>query len=94
MTTSKDQTAFRLPDQYSRGTHACFVSEMFLNDAGTEYTVCFRPVDAERDSPNRLDCRYLRFANHEVETLNETDAITVSLAEKIDTALRLLGKSV
>jgi hypothetical protein len=91
---TKGKTAFRLLNLYSRSTHECFVAEMFLNDAGTEYTICFRPINANWNSPNRLDCRYLYLANNEVETLNETKALTVSLTERIDSELRLLGKSV
>jgi hypothetical protein len=91
---AKEKTAFRLLDLYSRSTHVCFVAEMFLNDAGTEYTICFRPINADWNSPNRLDCRYLHLASHEVETLNETNALTVSLTQRIDSELRLLGKSV
>jgi hypothetical protein len=90
----REETGFRLLNQYSRTAHACFVAEIFLNDAGTEYTVCFRPINADRNSPNRLDCRYLHLAKHEVETLNETKALTVALTDKIDSELRLLGKSV
>jgi hypothetical protein len=90
---TKGKTAFRLLDLYSRSTHGCFVSEIFLNDARTEYTICFRPINADWNSPNRLDCRYLHLANHEVEKLNETKALTVSLTERIDSQLRLLGKS-
>jgi hypothetical protein len=91
---TKGKTAFRLLNLYSRSTHECFVAKMFLNDAGTEYTICFRPINANWNSPNRLDCRYLHLANDEVETLNETKALTVSLTERIDSELRLLGKSV
>ena len=91
---TKKKAAFRLLDLYSRSTHECFVTEMFLNDAGTEYTVCFRPINADWNSANRVDCRYLRLANHEIERLNETKALTVSLTEKIDSELRFLGKPV
>jgi hypothetical protein len=94
MTPAKDETAFRLLDQYARSAHSCFVAEMFPNEAGTEYTACFRPVNTGRDSPNRLDCRYFRFSIQEVETLNETNALTASIAEKIDNQLRILGKSI
>jgi hypothetical protein len=94
MTPAREETAFRLLDQYARSAHSCFVAELFPNEAGTEYTACFRPVNTDRNSPNRLDCRYFRFSNQEVETLNETNALTASIAEKIDNQLRILGKSI
>lgn len=94
MTPAREETAFRLLDQYARSAHSCFVAEMFPNEAGTEYTACFRPVNTGRNSPNRIDCRYFRLSNQVVETLNETNALTASIAEKIDNELRNLGKSI
>jgi hypothetical protein len=94
ITPSKEKTAFRLLDQYARSTHLCFVAEMFPNEARTEYTACFRPVNADRKSSNQFDCRYFRFSDHELETLNEANALTASVAEKIGNELRILGKSV
>jgi hypothetical protein len=94
MTPANEDTAFRLLDQYARSAHSCFVAELFPNEAGTEYTACFRPVNTGKNSPNRIDCRYFRFSNQEVETLNETNALTASIAEKIDSQLRILGKSI
>jgi hypothetical protein len=95
MTKSKEETAFGVLNRYARSAHACFVAEMFPNEAGTEYTVCFRPVkNIDRNSPNRFDCRYFRFSDHEGEALNETNALSASIADKIDNELRILGKSV
>ena len=49
---------------------------MFPNEAGTEYTVWFRPTkNIDRNSPHRFDCRYFRFSDHEVEALNETNTL-------------------
>jgi hypothetical protein len=94
MTKSKEVTAFGVLDRYARSAHACFVAEMFANEAGTEYTVCFRPVEnLDRNSANRFDCRYFRFSHHEVEALKETNTLTAQVAEKIDNELRILGKS-
>jgi hypothetical protein len=91
---SKQKTAFRLLDQYARSAHACFVAEMFPNEAGTDYTACFRPVNSDRNSPNRFDCRYLRFSDRELEMLKEANALTASMAETIDNELRIPGRSV
>jgi hypothetical protein len=94
ITPSKEKAAFKLLDQYARSAHLCFVAEMFPNEAGTEYTACFRPVNTNRNSPNQFDCRYFRLSDHEVEALTETNALSASIADKIDNELRILGKSV
>jgi hypothetical protein len=57
MTKSKEETAFGMLDRYARSAYGCFVAEMFPNETGTEYTVCFRPVkNIDKNSPDRFDC--------------------------------------
>jgi hypothetical protein len=51
---------FEQIDNYSRLHYHFFVSEMTPDGAKDEYALCFRPVDATKDSPDRYVCRYLR----------------------------------
>jgi hypothetical protein len=48
---------FELMESYAR-RHRCFVAELFVNDQGTGYFVCFRSDTPSRESPSRFDCVY------------------------------------
>jgi hypothetical protein len=91
--TSEETRVLKLVDEYSRDQHRCFVAEMFLKEATTGYTLCFRPIAAERDSPNRYVCRYLYLERGEVKTLAEQGKLTPSITERLDKGLRSLGES-
>jgi hypothetical protein len=84
---------FALLDNYSRGKHKCFVAEMSLNDAGTYYVVCFRPADVRNDSPNRLACRYVNIDTMQTDTIGQTQALPISITEKLDGELSELRQS-
>jgi hypothetical protein len=94
MSSPQEARAFTLLDEYSRSKHQCFVAEMFLNDAGTHYVVCFRPTATPRDSPNRLACRYVNIETAQAGTLGQTEALPISIIEKLDRELSALGQSI
>src|SRR4029077_18660056 len=62
MTEQDRSKFFKLIDKHARSTVRCFVSEFPENNKGTGLVICFRPVDAERYSPLRYACRYVRIA--------------------------------
>ena len=92
--TSEETRVFSLVDKYSRDQHCCFVTEMFLNEARTGYTLCFRPIGAEKDSPNRYACRYLHLEIAEVKIAAGEGKLTPSTTESLDKELQVLGQSV
>jgi hypothetical protein len=85
--TSEETRVFKLLDEYSRDRHNCFVSEMFLNESKTAYTLCFRRTDVNRDSPDRYACRYFHLQASEVNTIAEEGTLTASIAEQLDKEL-------
>ena len=92
--SSKDAQIFKALDHYARNKHQCFLAEMFLNDAGTEYILCFRPTDASKDSPSRFVCRYLRIQMGEIGSVVQTETIPIYLAKKLDRELLALRQSI
>lgn len=89
--TSEETRVFKLLDGYSRDRHRCFLSEMFLNEAKTAYTLCFRPVNVKRESPDRSAYRYVHFEVSQVKTAAEKEMLTGSMTEELDRELRPLG---
>jgi hypothetical protein len=89
--TSEESRVFKLLDEYSRDRHNCFLSEMFLNEAKTGYTLCFRPVSAKPDSADRFAHRYLHFKVSEVKMAAEKEMLMDSVTEELDRELRPLG---
>ena len=90
--TLEETRVFRLVDHYSRDRYQCFVTEMFLSDAKTEYTLCFRPIGVDRDSPHRHACRYLRLEAAEVEAAAGQGRLIASITEKLDKELGTLDQ--
>jgi hypothetical protein len=90
--TSEKMVVFKLLDTYSRDRHKCSVTEMDLNKASSTYTVCFRPIGVNRDSPNRYACRYLHFGVSEFERVAREGALTIAITEKLDKELQPLGQ--
>jgi hypothetical protein len=91
--TADETNCFKLLDGYSRSRHACFVAEMFVNAAGTDYTLCFRPTELTKDSPNRYACRYLNIRTDEITTAGKMQALPASITELLDRELPVLPKS-
>jgi len=89
--TPEETQAFKLLDDYARDRHGCFLAEMFLNEAKTAYTLCFRPVSAKRDSPDRFAHRYLNFEVSEVKVAAQKRMLTASITEGLEKELRPLG---
>ena len=92
MKSSEEAQAFTLLDQYARSNHQCFVSEMFLSDAKTEYVLCFRPTDIREESPDRFACRYLLVPLEDIRTLSIGNTLPVRLKDELDAELLALGK--
>jgi hypothetical protein len=86
--TSEETRVFKLLDEYSRDRHSFFVTEMFLSEAKTVYTLCFRPIGVKSDSPNRYACRYLHLGASEVKAVAEEGKLTASVTEKLDEEFR------
>jgi hypothetical protein len=93
MSSKEDARVFALLDDYSRSKHKCFVAEMSLNDAGTYYVVCFRPADVRSDSPNRFACRYVNIETEQTDTTSQTQALPISITEKLDRELSEMRQS-
>ena len=92
--TSEETRVFKLIDEYSRDQHRCFVTEMFLKEATSGYTLCFRPIATQRDSPNRYACRYLYLETGEVKPAAGQGELTASVIERLDKGLQALGQPV
>lgn len=92
--SSNDARVFKALDDYARNKHQCFLAEMFLNDTGTEYILCFRPADGSKNSPGRFACRYLRIQMSEIGSVVQTETIPISLAEELDRELLALRQSI
>ncbi len=92
--TLQETRVFKLLDDYSRNRHNCFLAEMFLNQAQTAYTLCFRPVNKNKNSPDRYACRYLHLEASELKIAAEKGSIGASTIEELDKELPLLGLTV
>ena len=88
--TAAEALIFRLLDDHVRTRHACFVSEFFPTRENTKYSVCFRPLKAPEDSPERYACRYLQVGMEEADQVAGSGALTGPLREQIDRELSLL----
>jgi hypothetical protein len=91
MKSFEEAQAFTLLDQYARSKHRCFVAEMFLSDAKTEYVLCFRPAEIRKESPDRFACKYLRIPLEDVRALSVADTLPVRLRDELDIELLALG---
>jgi len=83
LTKSEEARFFEVIDAYSRSQYRCFVSEMFPNETATEYVLCFRPVDAQMESPNRYACQYARIKNDEVRSVGAIGVLPDFLVERL-----------
>jgi len=91
--TSSEQQLFQLLDDYSRTHHQCFVAEMFLNNERTEFILCFRRVNANKNSSDRYASRYLHFGIGEAEIAGQTNVLTTSVSAMLDKEVGDLGQS-
>jgi hypothetical protein len=90
MMTENETRFFELLDNYSRSRYRCFVSELFLNPEGTDYTICFRPTDVKKGSPNQSACAYLRVELGQARIATQEKTLTSTLVEELDRKLRPL----
>ncbi len=78
---------FKLLDGYAKRHHKCFLTELFLNDEGDEYILCFRPLVFREDPQNQSVCQYVRIGIGEAGELTRTGLLTVSVANILDEKL-------
>ena len=90
MSTPDNARFFKLLDGYSRERHGCFLAEMFLNEAGTEYILCFRPVSAKEDTQGRYASHYLRIETAEAQVAGENKVLGAGITDDLDRNLPLL----
>jgi hypothetical protein len=93
MNSRDARLVFQLLDGFLRSQHQCFVAEMFLNDAKTEYTLCLRPLRVDGGSPNRYACRYVRLERVEAENVSQTEVLTRAVINTLENNVRILGES-
>jgi len=74
---------FRQLDSYVRTIYRCFVGEMFPSKDQTHYTVCFRPLDVFRGSPEQYARRYLSIAVAVVSAAHREERLTEMITEKL-----------
>lgn len=91
--TPEEASFFKLLDDHVRTHHNCFLTEMFLNTAGTHYSLCFRPTGGSEHSPNRYACRYLKMEADEVRIVGGKERLVDSMIELLDRELSTLPQS-
>lgn len=91
--TVEETNCFKMLDEYSRRRHACFLAEMDLNPAQGYYSLCFRPTEMTKDSPNRYACLYLRLNAGEVKAAGQQQVLPASISRVLDQELSTLPQS-
>lgn len=86
--TYEETKAFELLDDYPRREHKCFLAEMFLNKTKTEYVLCFRPVNTDRDSNNRYASSYARIAINDIQRVVKASSLPKVISNQLDEKLR------
>lgn len=89
--TLEETNCFKMLDEYARGRHRCFLAEMDLDADKARYSLCFRPAEAAKDSPNRYAYRYLYIGADEVGATGQ--ALPTSIIEMLDRELPTLQQS-
>jgi hypothetical protein len=90
--TEEEMKTFELLDAYADRQHHCFVAEFFLNKNQTEYIVCLRPKEGNRNSPNRFVCVYLRIEPEQVITTARSNALTLVIIDEVNSKLPPWGQ--
>jgi hypothetical protein len=88
--TPDESIFFRILDAYSREQHGCFVAEMFPDNTRAEYIVCFRPVAAGKDSPNRYAYRYVKIPAEDIKAAARAGSLSSVVLEQLKTELTRL----
>ncbi len=92
MTKSQYSRLFKLLDGYAKRHHKCFLAELFLNEKGDEYIMCFRPTVFHEDPRNQRACQYERIRIGEARELSRIGLLTESVANILDEKLQLLSQ--
>lgn len=89
---SADETIFfERVDEYARTNFRSFLTEMFLNEPKTEYTLCFRPIGVSRESPEHYACRYVRVPALEAALSVRQQLLTRPILESLTKPLEELA---
>jgi hypothetical protein len=85
MTSTEEVRLFNILDEYSRGHHHCFVTELFLDPSHPQYFVCFRPVEV--GSGDAYRCFYLHLPLSSAESIVAKYGLTPELKGLLDEKL-------
>jgi hypothetical protein len=85
----QEKAFFRIADGYTRERHACFLTEMFLNQEGSMYFLCFRPLTT-REGADRFACVYYEVAPVEVKEVSSLGVLPELLRNTLDQRLTSL----
>jgi hypothetical protein len=83
---------FKLLDSYARSEHRCLFTEMFLNDDGSEYVLCFRPLIRHEGPQTPSSCCYLRIAVKEAMDSAHAKLLTQAIVDELRDRLSELSK--
>lgn len=67
--------------------HRCYVAECFLNPSRPEWLICVRPTKDNSRDLNRSASKYIYLSMEQAVEICATNALSTSLAEKIDAEL-------
>ena len=90
MTTDKTKF-FKLVDEHVRNRLGCFLAEMDIVTDEAGYSLCFRSLGGNRNSPARYACRYLRVPVDLISASVESGVLPTALIERLETELSALG---
>jgi hypothetical protein len=85
MNSTEEARLFNILDEYSRGHHQCFVTELFLDPSHPRYFVCFRPVDVADGDVYRF--YYLHLPLSSAESIVAQFCLTAELKDLLDEKL-------
>ena len=88
--TSYSKQLFQLLDTYAKSHYQYFLAEMFLNRTGTEFILCFRPTESNRNSPDRYACRYLQLPIKEAGIAEQQNMLSSAAKALLDKELAAL----
>jgi hypothetical protein len=82
MNSPEETRLFTILDEYSRGHHQCFVTELFMDRSHQQYFVCFRPIEAGDGDPYR--CFYLHLPLPSAESIVAQSGLIAGTLELLD----------
>jgi hypothetical protein len=91
LAASQRANLFKLLDEYARAHHRCCLTEMFLNQAKTNYFLCFRPVGKKLSSTDRYACSYVQISLPSAVNASDSTFLDEALTKLLDSKLELLN---